>query len=199
MDSTGWRRITSSLRIEVSVDFELFHSIVLPKSHPVSFRSNVLGAALFRPYHIGDEAFLPHLVTATGVESEIVLKVEPLSQNPATGDLAVEDVSIGAIIDQSQVRRTLYAPPALAMGGWPEVICSSCEGFVVACVRRKGLVVAYDCQEELVLVRQEHVENYIVDGALRPGNGESDAELVLLLSDAENPRDGFILSLDISR
>jgi hypothetical protein len=38
---------------------------------------NVLGAALIRPFHIEDEAFLPHLITATGVESEIVIKVEP--------------------------------------------------------------------------------------------------------------------------
>jgi hypothetical protein len=142
-----------------------------------------LGAALFRPYHIEDEAFLPHFVT--GVESEIVFKVEPLSQNPATGDLAVEDVSIGAIIDQSQVRRMLYAPPALAIGGWPEVICCTCQGFVVACVRRKGLVVAYDCQEDLVRIRQEHINNYIVDGFLRSGCGEADVELLLLLSDAE--------------
>jgi hypothetical protein len=159
----------------------------------------VLGAALIRPFHIEDEAFLPHLVTATGVESEIVIKVEPLVQNPLTGELAVADVSIGAIIDQSQVRRFIFTPPALAMGGWPEVICCCCEGIVVSCVRRKGLVVAYDCQEELVLIRQEYVENYIVDGALRPGEGEADVELVLLLSDSKNSRDGFVKLISISR
>lgn len=168
------------------------------ESQALCVSNNVLGAALFRPFHIEDEAFLPHLVTATGVESEIVVKVEPLSQNPATGELAVEDVSIGAIIDQSQVRRTIFNPPALAMGGWPEVICCTCQGFVVVCVRRKGLVVAYDCQEELVLVRQEHVENYIVDGALRPGTGGVPVELMLLLADSENPRDGFVMSIDIT-
>lgn len=167
------------------------------ESQALCVSENVLGAALFRPYHIEDEAFLPHLVTVAGVESEIVLKVEPLSQNPATGELAVEDVSIGAILDQSHVRRSLFSPPALAMGGWPEVICCTCQGFVVACVRRKGMVVAYDCQEELILVRQEHVNNYIVDAALRVRVGG--VELTLLLSDAENPRDGFIMSIDISR
>lgn len=161
--------------------------------------SDVMGAALFRPFHIDDETFLPHLVTATRVESEIVIKVEPLVQNPLTGELAVADVSIGAIIDQSQVRSLSFTPPALAMGGLPEVLCCCCEGIVIACVRRKGLVVAYNCEDELVLIRQEHVENYIVDGALRPGEGEAAVELVLLLSDSENLRDGFVKSISISR
>lgn len=166
----------------------------------MQINSNVLGAALFRPYHIiEDEAFFPHLVTATGVESEIVIKVEPMEQIPSTGELVVADVSIGAIIDQSQVRSISFTPPALAMGGWPEVICCCSDGFVVACVRRKGLVVAYDCQEELVLLRQEHVGNYIVDGALRQGEGGADVELVLLLADSENQRDGFVTSFVISR
>jgi hypothetical protein len=75
------------------------------------------------------------------------------------------------------------------------IICCCCVGIVVAC----GLVVAYDCQEELVLIQQEHVENYIVDGALWPGEGEATVELVLLLSDSENPRDGFVKSISISR
>jgi hypothetical protein len=54
------------------------------------------------------------------------------------------------------------------------------------------LVVAYVCQEELVHIRQEYVETFIVDEVLRLGEGEADVELVLLLSDWENPRDGFV-------
>ena len=133
------------------------------------------------------------------MESDIVIKVEPLVQDPSTGELAVAELSIGAIIDLSSVRRVAFSPPGLAMVGWPEVICCSCGGIIVACIRRKGLVVAYDCKEELSLIRQDHVGNYIVDAALRKGVGEVDVELVLLLADSENQRDGFVVSIDIAR
>ena len=69
---------------------------------------------------------------------------------------------------------------------------------MVATLRRKGLVVAYEFRDgDLVIIRQELVQHYVVDAGLRPGLKEGEAEVVLLLSHRDNPRDGEVVSFMI--
>ena len=167
-------------------------------SRPVCVSSNLLGAALFRPYQLTD-AFLPLMVTADKMnEKEVILEVQPLVSSLSASSLGVGDVLTCAIVDQRRVRKVNLTPPTLAMGTWPEVFICCIENLVVATLRRKGLVVAYEFRDgHLVLIRQELVQHYVVDAGLRPGLKEGEAEVVLLLSHRDNPRDGEVVSFMI--
>lgn len=167
-------------------------------SRPVCVSSNLLGAALFRPYQLSD-AFLPLMVTADKMnEKEVTLEVQPLVSSLSASSLGVVDVLTCAIVDQRRVRMVNLTPPTLAMGTWPEVFICCIENLVVATLRRKGLVVAYEFRDgDLVLIRQELVSHYVVDAGLRPGVKEGEAEVVLLLSRRDNPRDGEVVSFMI--
>jgi len=167
-------------------------------SRSLCVSSNVLGAAFFRPYVMSD-AFLPLLVTADKMrEKEIIIEVQPLVESISTGSLGVGDVLTCVIIDQRKVRKTNLTPPTLAMGTWPEVFICCYENLIIATIRRKGLLVAYEFSDgDLVLVRTDFFDHYVVDAAVRGGTHEGEAEVVLLLADSDNPRDGRVVSLMI--
>jgi hypothetical protein len=96
------------------------------------------------------------------------------------------------------VRKVILMPPALAIGTWPEVFICSYENLVVATLRRKGLMVAYEFKGgDLVVIRQELLQHYVVDASVRPGPSEGEAEIVLLPSQSDNPRDGRVVSFVI--
>lgn len=167
-------------------------------SRAICVSSNVLGTALFRPY-VFSEAFLPLLVTADKMnEKEIILEVAPLVQQMGGGSLGVGDVITCAIIDQRKVRKVNLQPPTLAMGTWPEVFVCCHENMIIAAIRRKGLLVAYEFIEgDLVMIRHETVGHYIVDAAIRGGMHGDNVEVVMLLSDTENTRDGRVVAVSI--
>ena len=72
-------------------------------SRALCVSSNVLGAALFRPYQLSD-AFLPLMVTADKMnEKEVILEVQPLVESLSAGSLGVGDVLTCAIVDQRRV------------------------------------------------------------------------------------------------
>ena len=59
-------------------------------------------------------------------------------------------------------------------------------------------MVAYEFRDgDLVLIRQESVQHYVVDAGVRPGLSSGEAEVVLLLSIPENSRDGKVVSFAI--
>ena len=54
--------------------------------------------------------------------------------------------------------------------------------------------------EELNLVGQSRVGQYVVDAAIRPSNADSEVvELVMLLSESEDSKDGRAATVNISR
>ena len=78
-------------------------------------------------------------------------------------------------------------------GTYPEVLCCSLGTTVVVIVRRKGLVVAYELADSgLELIAQENVGHYVVDAVMRYNASEGGAEIVLLMGDGENRRDGRV-------
>ena len=180
---------------------EAFLMPVCGDSRSLLVSSDLLGGALFRPYEMQpQEAFLPLLVTADSMnEKDIIIEVQPLVTSLATGSLGVGDVIEARVIDQNEVRKVDLTPPTLAMGTWPEVFVCCYENIVVTTIRRKGLLTAYEFTDDqtLSLIHTETFPHYVVDAAVRSGMNDGEAEVVLLLSDSANQRDGRVVSIII--
>jgi len=157
----------------------------------------ILGAALYRP-PASPSSFLPFVVTITkDVTSQHVLDIEDLweeSNTLARGIIASTVLMGGANLDDS------YATPSMSMGPLPEALCCCHDDFIVAVIRKKGLVFAYDFSSgDLVLVGNSELGQYIVDAAIRSSNVDGEVELVLLLCESDDSRDGRVATVNISR
>ena len=155
--------------------------------------SEILGACLCRPPGVGYEAWMPLLLSVVASEAgDLVVCVSAVIE-ASDVSIGLTDVMTDALIEQGPYEGIDYEPPTLAMGTWPEVLCCSLGSTIVIIVRRKGLVVAYELADTgLELIAQEHVGHYVVDAVMRYSAVEGGAEIVLLMSDADNPRDGRV-------
>jgi hypothetical protein len=125
-------------------------------------------------------------------EGDLVVCVSAVTEAAETS-IGLTEVMTDALIEQGAYQNMNYEPPTLAMGTWPEVLCCSLGSTIVIIVRRKGLVVAYELADTgLELIAQENVGHYVVDAVMRYSAVEGGAEIVLLMSDSENPRDGRV-------
>eukprot|EP00548_Thalassiothrix_antarctica_P010032 CAMPEP_0194158238 /NCGR_PEP_ID=MMETSP0152-20130528/75267_1 /TAXON_ID=1049557 /ORGANISM="Thalassiothrix antarctica, Strain L6-D1" /LENGTH=1319 /DNA_ID=CAMNT_0038867331 /DNA_START=220 /DNA_END=4179 /DNA_ORIENTATION=- len=165
----------------------------------VCVSSNLLGACLFQPNQVS-KAFLPLMVTANKKnEKDITIQVQPLYDSLSTSIIVGETLT-SLIVDQREVHQLDFVPPTLAMGTWPEVLICCFENLVVAMVRRKGLLLAYEFNDgNLTLNCQESLGQYIVDAGVRFGGtvpiGKEMAEAVLLLACGDKSKDGQIVSV----
>lgn len=126
--------------------------------------------------------------------SDLIVCVSAVTEL-AEGVVGLTDVITDALIEMAPYNQADmdYAPPTLAMGTWPEVLCCSLGSTIVIIVRRKGLVVAYELADTgLELIAQENVGHFVVDAVMRYSALEGGAEIVLLMSDDDNPRDGRV-------
>mmetsp|Transcript_9082 Transcript_9082/g.13252 ORF Transcript_9082/g.13252 Transcript_9082/m.13252 type:complete len:2301 (+) Transcript_9082:206-7108(+) len=179
---------------------EAWLMLICGGSRAILVPNNLSGAGLFRPSR-APKAFFPFMVTANEMnEKEIVLNVHLLvnSQNL----FAIGDVLTSTIIDQRKFRKIDLMPPTMAMGTMPEVIICCHEIIVIAIIRRKGLLLAYEFKGgSLTATRQEVLNHYVVDASVRPGGaspeGNERAEVVLLLAHGDSSRDGQIVSISI--
>ena len=156
------------------------------------YRSDVLGACLCRPPDVGYEAWMPLLLFVVESERDMVVCVSAVTE-AGEASIGLTDVMTDALIELEPYEPFDFQPPTLAMGTWPEVLCCSLGSTIVIIVRRKGLVVAYELADTgLELIAQENVGHYVVDAVMRYSAVEGGAEIVLLMSDSENPRDGRV-------
>jgi hypothetical protein len=160
-------------------------------AHKVS--NNILGACLCQAPHIDDGPFLPLIVMAH--ESDEGVRVDVASViEPETGSVKLGSVEVTEIIETDEYEED-FDPPQMAMGPLPEVICVSLSNIVVVIIRRKGLVVAYELEEEeLNLIAEECIAHYVVDAVMRYSEEVGGAEIVILLADDDNPKDGRTVS-----
>ena len=160
--------------------------------YSVFYRSDVLGACLCRPPDVGYEAWMPLLLFVVESERDMVVCVSAVTE-AGEASIGLTDVMTDALIELEPYEPFDFQPPTLAMGTWPEVLCCSLGSTIVIIVRRKGLVVAYELADTgLELIAQENVGHYVVDAVMRYSAVEGGAEIVLLMSDSENPRDGRV-------
>ena len=156
--------------------------------------ADVMGACLCVPPDTDDGPFLPLLVTVHAIEEGMFVNVLSVTE-PQPGSLSLGQVQITQEIDESAFAGVLYDPPALAMGSTPEAICCSLANILVILVRRKGLVVAYEIESSgLSLIASEEVGHYVIDAVMRYSPEVGGAEIVMLLGDNENPKDGRMVS-----
>jgi len=157
----------------------------------------VLGAALCRP-PAAPAYFLPCVVTISeDVTSKVVLDIEDLWEESGT---IARGIIASTVLDFGGTDSDGFAPPSMSMGPLPEALCCCHDDFIVAVIRRKGAVFAYDFSSgDLVLIGKSDVGQYIVDAAIRSSSVENEVELVLLLCENDNLKDGRVATVNISR
>lgn len=164
----------------------------------------ILGAALYRPTASSASPchFLPFVITISkDITSQIVLDIEDLMET--SGTLVRGNIVATTVLDTSDVDGDeSYEPPSMSMGLTPEVLCCCHDGFIVVIIRRKGFVLAYDfsSDDELILVGKSRLGQYVVDAAIRSSDvAEESVELVALLCESEDHKDGRVAAINISR
>jgi len=170
---------------------------------------DVQGAALCHPPtpDASSAYFLPLVVTVQNnyETSQLVLTVEDLTQDSSDGKSLVRGVTLAsAILDLTDVSNESFAPPPMSMGSSPEVLVCCNQDFIVAVIRSRGLVFAYDFTTDLMesggqslsLVGKHELGRYVVDAAIRP-NGDNQVELVTLLRESNDSKDGRIATIII--
>jgi hypothetical protein len=163
-------------------------------SQAVQLSSDVMGSCLCQPLAVDCGAFLPLVVTAHQLREGIFVNVLSIVEY-SMGSLNLDDIKMTQMIDMTGYENVNYEPPSLAMGTFPEAICCSLSNIFVVIIRRKGVIAAFELEDgDLSLIAQEGVGHYIVDAAIRYSAEVGGAEIVMLLSDNENPKDGRIAS-----
>ena len=149
---------------------------------PLCISNVILGAALYRPAACASSPshFLPFVITIVrgSIIASTVLDLDGVDE------------------DES------YEPPSMSMGYTPEVLCCCHDGFIFVIIRRQGFVLAYDfsSDDELILVGKTRLGQYVVDAAVRSSDIADDSvELVVLLSESEDSKDGRVACVGISR
>ena len=163
-------------------------------SQAVQLSADVMGSCLCQPPLVDSGPFLPLVVTVHELSEGIFVNVLSLVE-PSEGSIQLGEVLVTQMIDMTDFENVNYEPPALAMGTFPEAICCSLSNIFVVIIRRKGLIAAFELEDnDLSLIAQEGVGHYIVDAVMRYSAEVGGAEIVMLLSDNDNPKDGRIVS-----
>jgi len=161
----------------------------------------ILGAALYRPSStMSPSHFLPYVITISkDVTDQFVLDIESLAEQG--GELNRGDIIASAVLDTGDASLDeSFEPPSMSMGPTPEVLCCCQDDFIAVTIRRKGLVCVYDFSSgSLALVGQSRLDQYVLDAAIRPSNVDGEAELVLLLCENNDPKDGRVVNINVSR
>jgi hypothetical protein len=171
---------------------------------PLCISNVILGAALYRPAACASSPshFLPFVITISkDITSQIVLDIEDLLET--SGTLVRGSIIASTVLDLDGVDEDeSYEPPSMSMGYTPEVLCCCHDGFIFVIIRRQGFVLAYDfsSDDELILVGKTRLGQYVVDAAVRSSDIADDSvELVVLLSESEDSKDGRVACVGISR
>ncbi|VEU44210.1 unnamed protein product [Pseudo-nitzschia multistriata] len=192
LSKVGMLLVTNSADATNSGSLEAWLVPICGDSKVVCASYEILGACLCQPPGLNFEAFMPLVLFVVEENNELIVCVSAVTQEDENS-IGLTDVMTDALIEQGPYHSFDFEPPALAMGTYPEVLCCSLGTTVVVIIRRKGLVVAYELGESgLELIAQENVGHYVVDAVMRYNASEGGAEIVLLMSDTENRRDGRV-------
>lgn len=155
---------------------------------------DVMGACLCLPPEVDDGPFLPLLVAVLQIEEGIYVNVMSLFEGKR-GSVELGEIAVTIDVDMAGFEDIEYEAPVLAMGTYPAAICCSLANIVVVIIRSKGLVVAYELEDgDMSLIAREGVGHYVIDAVMRYSEEVGGAEIVMLLSDTDNPKDGRMVS-----
>ena len=175
----------------------LLEAWILPisgNSGAIPVSEDVLGACFCIPTDASEGSFLPLLLTVHKVDDGIFVNLISI-RDAKNGLISLGDIEFTEEIDMREINLVDIEPPPLAMGTYPEAICCSLANIAVVIVRRQGLVAAFELDEgELNLIAQECVGHFVIDAVMRYSSEVGGAEIVMLLADDKNPKDGRIVS-----
>eukprot|EP00977_Amphora_coffeiformis_P021910 scaffold10056_cov164-Amphora_coffeaeformis.AAC.7 len=155
---------------------------------------DVMGACLCLPPDVDDGPFLPLLVAILQVGEGVYVNVMSLFEGKR-GSVELGEIAVTIDVDMAGFEDIEYEAPVLAMGTYPAAICCSLANIVVVIIRSKGLVVAYELEDgDMSLIAREGVGHYVIDAVMRYSEEVGGAEIVMLLSDTENSKDGRMVS-----
>ena len=154
--------------------------------------SDVQGAAFCLPEGVEGVEFLPYLALVFEDGETMQLSIWTIVEGEA------ESLSRGIEItyqplDTHGLGSSIVEPPTLAMGVFPHVLVCSLGSFIAVFMRATGLMSAYQLQnKKLNLLAKENLGHYIVDAVMRFSAIDGSIEILMLLSDANNNKDGRI-------
>ena len=157
-------------------------------------RSDARGAAFCLPEDIVGGPFLPCLVQVVDHAEALRLTFTAVLE-PTPGSVALGEVIISETLPTNDYKGSSLDPPTLAMGVFPEALICSLGKLIVVVCRTMGIMIAYEFKGNGVrLIAKEDIGHYVVDAVMRYSAIEGGAEIVMLLADNENPKDGRIAS-----
>lgn len=156
--------------------------------------SDTQGAAFCCPENIEGKPFLPHLVQVIKAGGVLDLTITSIVE-PESGSVALGDLIVSEALPTADFQATHLEPPTLAMGVFPESMVCSLGNIIVVVLRNMGAMLAYEFKNNSVhLIAKEDLGHYVVDSVMRYSAIEGSAEIVMLLSDNDNHKDGRIAS-----
>ena len=185
---------TSDTAVEV-------HCILLEnESSRLCISDNVLGAALYcHPNQSCETHFLPYVVYVSQDEDahiNMIVQELHVSNEPDDKKLSLGKIKGSVILDLDD---SSYVAPQLSMGTSPEALCCCHDGFIVV-TTRNGVVFAYNFSSGVLsFIGRIELGQYVVDAAIRSGNSNHEVELVVLLCEREDTKDGRIANITFSR
>ncbi|KAL7579236.1 hypothetical protein ACA910_011397 [Epithemia clementina (nom. ined.)] len=160
----------------------------------VQVSDDVMGGCLCLPPYVDEGPFLPLLVAVLQIEEGIFVNVMSLLETQR-GSVGLGEIAVTLEVDLTGFEDVDFEPPALAMGTFPEAICCSLANIVVVLIRRKGLIVAFELEDgDMSLIAREGVDHFVIDAVMRYSAEVGGAEIVMLLADDENSKDGRMVS-----
>lgn len=160
----------------------------------LSSSSDAQGAAFCVPEEIEGTPFLPHLVQVIQDGDTLRLTFTAVVE-PAPGSVGLGQEIVSEVLPTSEFKNSTLDPPTLAMGVFPEALICSLGNIIVVVLRTMGVMLAYELKNSgLKLIVNEDIGHYVVDAVMRYSVIEGGAEIVMLLSDNENHKDGRIAS-----
>ena len=160
----------------------------------VQVSDDVMGGCLCLPPYVDEGPFLPLLVAVLQIEEGIFVNVMSLIETQE-GSVGLGEIAVTLEVDLTGFEDVDFEPPALAMGTFPEAICCSLANIVVVLIRRKGLIVAFELEDgDMSLIAREGVDHFVIDAVMRYSAEVGGAEIVMLLADEENSKDGRMVS-----
>ena len=162
--------------------------------HKLRFFRDVQGAAFCLPEGVEGIAFLPLLVLVVKDGDDLKLNISTILE-PEKGSVAVGEVILTEVLPASEHRGSDFDPPTLAMGVFPDVMVCTLGNIIVVILRATGTMIAYEFKANSVhLIVTLSVDHYVIDAVMRYSAIEGGAEVLMLLSDSKNHKDGRIVS-----
>ena len=173
-------------------------------SNTLKVSPNVLGAALFSTFSDGNstDSFEPLLVTVSEGQDKISITVEIfiLSMVIATKVLQKGPLYTQATLDFNMQDGKHIPEPAMAMGTLPQAFCLCCGEYVVVILRAVGvLFTLIRVDNKLSCVGKQELDHFVVEAAIRHGKEYGTVEIIALLCEQTNLKDGRIITIHISQ